>query len=176
MSGEPEFLTKTTEETKQKRDLRPMLIAGGLAAVLILLAVFGLWFLNRRHGLPTHEADPYASKLYLENLKMSQADVPVGGTITYLDFDATNMGDRTITGLTMEATFYGSQNEPVQQELLPAKVVVPSSLGGYPDIADLTQTPLAPGQKKTLRLTIEQVNEAWFQSTPLLRVTTIQFK
>ena len=51
------------------------------------------------------QADPYAAKLQIGGVRLSQADNMIGGTVTYIEGTVTNAGDKTVTGATVEVTF-----------------------------------------------------------------------
>ncbi len=143
---------------------------------LVVLIVAGIALLSRNSNKGTAQVDPYAAKLQVSDMKLSQADNFVGATVTYLDFKLTNTGDKTLAGAQVEATFHNTLGEVVQTERLAAKALIPNTLGGYPDLMDLSMAPIAPGQSRTLRLTLEHVSSDWNQAAPDLRFLNLRFK
>jgi len=158
----------------EKRDWTPMLIGFGVVAAIIIALV--AMSLSNHKKAESNAVDPYASKLMLSNLNISQADVPAGGTFSYFDFDAQNTGDRTVVGATVEATFFNAQNQPIQTERFAVQAFQKNPLGGYPDIFPLAQAPLKPGETKTLRVTVDKIDPAWNQQTPHLQILTLELK
>ena len=156
----------------QKRNWVPLLI--GLVAVLVALAAIVL--MSRHKGMTGTQPDPYASKLKLSDIKLSAAQNYMGGTVTYLDFNITNNGDRAVVGATVNAQFKDSMGQVVQKETLPVHVLVENQLAGYPDLVDLTRAPIAPGQTKTVRITLEHISESWDQSYPQMELVGLKLK
>lgn len=156
----------------QERNWLPFTI--GL--VLVVLVVAGIALLSRNANKPKVEANPYAENLKASDLTLSAADNFVGATVTYLDLTLTNIGNRTVAGGQVEATFLNGLGEVVQKEILPIHVLQNTQLGGYPDIIDLSMAPIAPGQRKTVRLTLEHVSSDWNQTAPALRFVNLRLK
>ena len=160
------------KQQKQERNWTPFLI--GLAAVLLILAA--IVFITRKHGETTAEANPYVAKLQTSNLKLSASENYVGGTVTYLDLDITNNGDQTLTGADMQLVFKNAMDQVVQNETLPLHVLVQNQMGGYADLVDMNRSPIAPGQTKTVRLTLEHISADWNQSYPAMQLVNLKLK
>src|SRR5689334_21778584 len=62
------------------------------------------------------QADPYAAKLQLSNIQLSQADNMIGGTATYVEGTVTNTGDKTVNGANVEVEFKNSMTQVVQRQ------------------------------------------------------------
>jgi len=108
---------------------------------------------------------------------MSSAENFVGATVTYLDGKITNSGDRIATRAVVEATFMNSLGQVVQRETLPMHVLTTSTSGGiYTDVVDLSATPLAPGQSRPFRLTLEHISADWNHAAPGLKVVDVATK
>lgn len=156
----------------EARNWAPIVI--GLIVVLIVVGIIvGLTRNKETTGL---QVDPYAAKLQLSNPKVSAAENYVGGTVTYLDVDVTNTGDRALTGAAMHAVFKNTLNEVVQTETLPLHVLVQNQIGGYADLADLARVPIAPGQTRTLRMSLEHVSADWDQNVPSMQLVDLRLK
>lgn len=147
-----------------------------LIGIVLVVALIGLIVLLSRGEKSTPAGPPpYASKLKLSDLKLSAAQNFVGGTVTYLDGNIRNTGDKTVTGVTVEAVFKNSMGQVAQKEDLPLHVL--QTGGPYPDVADLTMAPLAPGQSRQFRLTVEgAITTDWDQQYPELRIIHIVTK
>ena len=131
---------------------------------------------TRNKGQTPVQANPYTVKLQLSNPKMSAAENYVGGTVTYLDVNITNTGDKALVGAAMKLVFRNSLNEVVQTETLPLHVLVENQMGGYPDLVDLARSPIAPGQTKTVRMTLEHISADWNQNYPEMQLTDLKLK
>ncbi len=144
--------------------------------IVLIVVVVGLIILLSRAEKPAASGPPpYAANLKLSDLKLSAAQNFVGATVTYLDGKITNTGDKTVTGITVEAMFKNSMDQVAQKEILPVHVL---QLGGpYPDVLDLGAAPLAPAQTRPFRLTVEgSITTDWNQQYPDLRIVGVQSK
>jgi uncharacterized protein DUF2393 len=147
----------------------PMAIgAAVVAAVVIALIVFG------RSGPPEgNQADPYLAKLQLSRLSMATAKNFVGGTVTYIQGAITNTGDKKVTGARVQVLFKNALNETVQKENLPITVLLPNL--PYTDYGTMDRAPLAPGQSRDFRLTLEHVSTDWDGQVPQVKVVSVQY-
>ena len=156
----------------EARNWMPMII--GLVAVLI---VVGIMVLVTRHSSNKPIAvDPYVAKLQISNPKLSAAENYVGGTVTYIDATITNTGDKSLVGADMKLVFKNSMDQVVQTETMPLHVLVEAQMGGYPDLVDLSRSPIAPGQSKTVRLTLEHISADWNQNYPEMQLLNLKLK
>jgi hypothetical protein len=156
----------------ESRNWFPMLAGFGL----VLAAVAVIVFLNRGKQEVAAVADPYSPKLVVEEARISQAANFIGSTVTYIDLTTRNTGDRTVVGGMVQATFRDSLGQPVQTETLPLRVLLPHPLGGAQEAADLSMAPLAPGQTRVLRLTLEHISSQWNRTQPELEFCSLRFK
>lgn len=147
-----------------------------LIGIVLVVAVIGIIVLLSRGEKPVPTGPPpYASNLKLSDLKLSAAQNFIGGTVTYLDGQITNTGNKTVTGVTLEAVFKNSMGQVAQKEDLALHVL--QTGGPYPDVADLTAAPLVPGQTRQFRLTVEgAITTDWNQQYPELRIIHISTK
>jgi hypothetical protein len=146
-------------------------IAIGVAIVVVVLAAITI--ISRQEKKNAAPPPEYAARLQISNLKLSAAENFVGGTVTNLDGNITNAGDKTVTHATVEATFKNSLGELVQTEQIPIRILQTS--GPYPDAVDLSMAPLAPGKSIPFRLVLEHISADWNQQYPdlkILQVTT----
>ena len=156
----------------QKRNWIPLLV--GLVAVVV--AVGAILFFLRPKSQGGIEPNPYAEKLKLSDIKLSAAENYVGGTVTYLDFNITNTGDKSLMGADVKAQFKDSMGQVVQKETIPLHVLVENQLARYPDLVDMSRAPIGPGQTKTVRITLEHVSDAWNQSYPDMELVNLKLK
>ena len=160
------------QSTPEKRNWTPMLI--GLVAVLVVVAALVLF--TRSGGRNEAQPNPYVANLKLSEVKLSAAENYVGGTVTYLDLDVTNTGDKALIGAQMNAVFKNSMGQVVQTETIPLHVLVQNQMAGYPDLVDLSRDPVAPGQTKTLRMTLEHISDDWDHNTPEMQLVNLKLK
>jgi high-affinity K+ transport system ATPase subunit B len=156
----------------QKRNWIPLLV--GLIAVVVAVGAIFLFLRPKSQG--GIEANPYAEKLKLSDIKLSAAENYMGGTVTYLDFNITNSGDKALVGADVKAQFEDTMGQIVQKETTPLHVLVENQLAGYPDLVDMSRAPVGPGQTKTVRITLEHVSEAWNQSYPDMELVNLKLK
>jgi hypothetical protein len=156
----------------QKRNWVPMLV--GLVAVIVALAA--IYLFTRKTGSTTTEPNPYTQNLKLSDIKLSAAENYMGGTVTYLDFNISNVGDRALVGADVHAEFKNSLGEIVQKETLPLHVLVENQLAGYPDLVDMSRAPIGPGQTKTVRITLEHISDDWDRSYPQMQLVDLKLK
>ena len=156
----------------QKRNWIPLLV--GLIAVVVAVGDILLFLRPKSQG--GSEANPYAEKLKLSDIKLSAAENYMGGTVTYLDFNIANAGDKALVGADVKAQFKDTMGQIVQKETLPLHVLVENQLAGYPDLVDMSRAPIGPGQTKTVRITLEHVSDAWNQSYPDMELVNLKLK
>ena len=156
----------------QERNWMPIVI--GLVAVLLVVGIIVV--LTRSHGPTASQTNPYADKLQLSTPKLSAAENYVGGTVTYLDVNITNTGDRALVGADLKAVFKNTLDEVVQTETLPLRVLVENQMGGYPDLVDLGRSPIGPAQTKTVRVTLEHISADWNRNYPEIQLVNLKLK
>ena len=155
-----------------ERNWTPFVV--GLIAVVAVVAI--MVAVTRNKGQNPAQANPYTASLQLSTPKMSAAENYVGGTVTYLDVNITNTGDKALVGAAMKLVFRNSLNEVVQTETLPLHVLAENKMGGYPDLVDLARFPIAPGQTKTVRMTLEHISADWNRNYPEMQLTDLKLK
>jgi hypothetical protein len=164
-------LFNPTKEAQQ-RNWAPFVI--GLVVVVMVVGIIAL--ATRNSGPKAQQVDPYVSKLQISNAKVSAAENYVGGTVTYLDADITNTGDKTLVGADMNLVFKNTMNEIVQKETLPLHVLVENQMGGYPDLVDMSRSPITPGHTKSVRMTLEHISADWDQSPPQMGLANLKLR
>jgi hypothetical protein len=156
----------------KERNWIPLVV--GLAAVILVVGAILLF--SRHKGPGGTESNPYAQNLQLSAIKLSAAENYMGGSVTYLDFNITNTGDRALLGAAVNAQFKNALGQIVQKETLPLHVLVENQLAGYPDLVDMSRAPIGPGQTKTVRITLEHISEGWDQSYPQMELVNLKLK
>ena len=167
----PDLFSPAKQET-QERHWTPFIV--GLVAVLVVVGIIAVF--TRSKSQSTTEVNPYAGKLKISDSRVSQAENYVGGTVTYLDATITNTGDKELAGADMDLVFKNTLDQIVQKETLPLHVLVPNPLAGYPDLLDLSRSPIAPGQSKSVRMTLEHISADWNQAAPEMKLVNLKLK
>jgi hypothetical protein len=157
-----------TQEPDHSR--RFIVVAIAVVVGLVLLTAF----LLREPTKIAPQIPPYAAKLKISDLKMSQAQNFVGASVTYIDGNLTNTGDQVVAHAVVRVTFKDSYGQVAQIENVPIKLLQTS--GPYPDTVDLSLSPLAPGQASPFRLIFEHVSEQWNQAYPELQITGVNLR
>ena len=160
-------------KNQQDRESNVAWPAIGIGFVFLAVAV-GVFILvsqkpqSRATGVPS----AYAAHIQLQDVKLSQAENFVGGTVTYIEGQMVNTGDKTANGATVEAIFQNSMGEIVQQDELPLQVL--DRGGPYAQAVDLRLAPLKPQQQREFRLTLSHVSSDWNQQIPKLTVMNVE--
>jgi hypothetical protein len=153
----------------ESRSWVPM-AAGGAFVLLLVVAVI----LLTRGGKPTgNPADPNLSKLQVSNLHMATAQNFAGGSVTYIEGKLTNSTDRKVTGASVQVIFKNSLGEIAQKDTLPMTVLLPNV--PYVDYGLIDRAPLAAGQARDFRLTLEHVTTDWDGQVPTVKVVSIAY-
>jgi hypothetical protein len=141
-------------------------------ATVVIVALAGVAaFLLRARPQPKAAPPAYAANLKFSDLKMSQAQNFAGATITYIDGSLSNTGEKTVTRATVQVTFSDAYNQVAQIENVPIRLL--QTGGAYDDTADLSQSPLLPGQTRRFRLIFEHVSSQWSQAYPELKIVEV---
>src|SRR3974390_479724 len=156
----------------KERNWIPLIV--GLVAVI--LAVGAILLFSRHKGPSGAESNPYAQQLQLSAIKLSAAENYMGGSVTYLDFNITNTGDRALLGAAVNAQFKNALGQVVQKETVPLHVLVENQLAGYPDLVDMSRAPILPAQNRTVRITIEHISSDWDQTAPTMELVNLKLK
>jgi hypothetical protein len=156
----------------EERDSSKLIIVIAVAAVIAVMLAIA--FLLREPAKPIKTISPYAANLKFSDFKMSAAENFIGATVSYMDGNVTNAGDKTVTHLVVEVTFKDEIGQLAQREELPLRVL--KTGGPYPDPVDLSVSPLDPGQVQPFRLTFDSISQQWNHQYPELRVIDVTVK
>jgi hypothetical protein len=155
----------TTE--KETSVARPILI--GIVLLGIVVAILAVILRSER---PKPVAPPaYAANLKFSDLQTSAAQNFAGATVSYLDGNVSNAGDKTVTHAVVQITFKDDMGQTAQREEVPIRLL--RTGGPYDEAVDLTLSPLQPGQTKPFRLTFENISAQWNHAYPDLQVTQV---
>ena len=158
------------QQQEEKRNILPMIIGVVVVAIIIAVLVFAT-----RAGKPagTAPGDPNLAKLQVSNLHMATAKNFAGGSVTYIEGKLSNGTDRKVTGASVQVIFKNSLGETAQKDTLPVTVLLPNV--PYVDYGLIDRAPLAPGQTRDFRLTLEHVTTDWDGQVPTVKVVSIAY-
>lgn len=148
------------------RNWMPMIVG----AVLVLVAVTLIVVFARNPATPSHP-DPYAANLQVSNLHMETAQNFAGGSVTYIEGTLTNTGDKKVMGARVHVTFKNPLGEIVQDDVLPVMALQPNT--PIVDYGPMEHAPIAPGQSRDFRLTLEHITADWDGQIPQVRVVAV---
>lgn len=157
-----------TQEPDHSR--RFIIVAIAVVVGLVLAAAL----LLREPEKTAPKIPPYAAKLQISDIKLSQAQNFVGASVTYVDGNIANRGDKMVSHALVRVTFKDLYGQVAQIEDVPIKLLQTS--GPYPDTVDLMAAPLASGEAKPFRLIFEHVSEQWNQAAPELKIIDVTLK
>jgi hypothetical protein len=164
---EPPFSPPNTQE--ERKSMLPMAVG-----VVLVLAIVGAMVLLTRSSKPTsNPADPNLKKLQISEIHMATAQNFAGGSVTYIEGKIANATDRKVTAASVEVVFKNALGETVQKDTLAVTVLLPNV--PYVDYGPIDRAPLAPGQTRDFRLTLEHVTTDWDRQVPQVRVVSIGY-
>ncbi|HEY3771042.1 MAG TPA: hypothetical protein VGN44_20385 [Candidatus Angelobacter sp.] len=168
--SEQEPVYSPFKDQTESRSWVPMAV--GVGAVVVLIAVL---LLITRSGRPvnTNPRDPNLTKLQISDIHMATAQNFAGGSVTYIEGKITNTTDRKIMDARVEVLFKNSLGETAQKDTLPVTVLLPNV--PYVDYGLMDRAPLAPGQARDFRLTLEHVSTDWDGQIPQVRAVAISY-
>jgi hypothetical protein len=167
-SEQDQVFSPPTQE-RESRSWMPM-AAGGAFVLLLVVCVVLLTRGGKSTGNP---ADPNLAKLQVSNLHMATAQNFAGGSVTYIEGKLTNGTDRKVTGASVQVTFKNSLGEISQKDTLPVTVLLPNV--PYVDYGLIDRAPLAAGQTRDFRLTLEHVTTDWDGQAPQVKVVSVSY-
>ena len=119
-------------------------------------------------------ADPYAAKLPISGLQMSEATSFSGAKVTYIDGQIANTGDRTLTAITVQVGFHSDVGQFAQRVALPLSLI--RTRQPYVDTEPVSAAPIEPGQSRDFRLIFDAVPPDWNLQFPEIRVISVHSK
>jgi len=139
-----------------------------VAAVLLVVIIGVVPRAPKKAVAPTAAevpAQPTGNQLQFSDIQLSPA--PVGGA-AYLAGRITNIGDKAVTGVLVEATFRDSGGKVLQQVQRPIEGLTQE---GQPE--DLTKAPIKTNQGRRFRVSFDRLPQGWNRQLPDLRVVTV---
>jgi hypothetical protein len=157
------------EEEEKDRSWLPKAIGAGMV-VVVLIAVT---VITRLGQYKPKAQDTYTAKMEIGGLHMATAENFAGGSVTYILGRIANTGDKKVTGARVQVIFKNSIGEISQKDVVPLTVLIPNA--PYEDYGALDRAPLAPGQLRDFRLTLEYVTADWDGQLPLVKVVSVAY-
>jgi hypothetical protein len=173
-SKEPEFLSSQT--TREPRSWAPWIVAAVVivAALAVLVVVGGRSTPVATGGSGMADPDPYAPKLTISGLQMSEATSFSGAKVTYIDGQIANTGDKTLTAVTVQVGFHGDTSQFAQRIAEPLSLI--RTRQPYVDTQPVSAAPIEPGQTRDFRLIFDAVPPDWNLQMPEIRVISVRSK
>ncbi|MGH8246878.1 MAG: hypothetical protein ACREUU_10645 [Gammaproteobacteria bacterium] len=112
-----------------------------------------------RPELSAQDIANYAGRVTFSNLRVGASENIAKQTVYYLDADVKNGGDRTITQMTVNASFRSIEGQVIARQ--PAVVVHPQ------------RKALAAGESRSVRLGFEGIPDTWNRAAPALEITRL---
>ncbi|HTV82540.1 MAG TPA: DUF2393 family protein [Acidobacteriaceae bacterium] len=170
---QPGMFPSERSAVRDSRSPLPWIIAG-----VVVLAILGAIIAFTHQPPPANPGGanlappaPYAANLSISHLQMSQASDMVGGQNTYLDGQITNQGNKTVTGITVQAGFWGFTNQLVGKPTMPLALI--RTREPYVDTEPVSAAPILPGQNRPFRLIFDSVPQDWNQNYPEIRIIQV---
>ena len=159
----------------RERNWAPVAIA---AVVVVALMAVGL-FMGRpgksaQDAVSASAPDPYAAQLKISDLQMSESANLAGGKVTYLDGHIANLGDRTVSEVTVQVLFRDYANKLAQTQKMPLTVI--RMRDPYVYTARMSALPLRPGAQQDFRLIFDAVSPDWAGSLPEVQILRVAAK
>jgi hypothetical protein len=172
---EPGFLA--SHQTREATSWLPWIVAALVIILgLVILVVVG----GRSHpdsslnSTGMAAADPYAAKLSVSGLQMSEATSFSGAKVTYIDGQLANSGDKTLTAITVQVGFHSDIGQFAQRVALPLSFI--RTRQPYVDTEPVSAAPIEPGQTRDFRLIFDTVPPDWNLQFPEIRVISVRAK
>jgi hypothetical protein len=159
-----------------ERNWIPLAVA---AAIVVAVLVAAIVFFGRTKSGPaitpiSAPTDAYAGNLAMSGLQMSESAIMTGGKVTYLDGRIQNNGNRTVTGISVQALFRDPAREVAWNDTQPLRII--RTRDPYIDVEPLAAAPLAPGAQEDFRLIFDTVPQDWDGAYPELRILHVDSK
>jgi Protein of unknown function (DUF2393) len=153
-----------------------------IAAAVVIIAGLVFLIVAGGHSRPDATAnnagmaapDPYAAKLSISGLQMSEATSFSGAKVTYIDGQLANTGDKTLSAITVQVGFHSDVGQFAQRVALPLSLI--RTRQPYVDTEPVSAAPIEPGQTRDFRLIFDTVPPDWNLQFPEIRVISVHTK
>ena len=171
--SQPENQRVESPPEQRERTWLPLAVAAGLVLAVVIVGLL----LNGRpkstlNVTPVNASlDPYADKLPMTDLAMSESSNLAGGKVTYLDGHIANRGADVVMGITVQVLFRNAAHEVAQNETMPMSLV--RMREPYIDTEPVAVAPLKAGAEQDFRLNFDTVSPDWDGTMPEVRVVHV---
>jgi hypothetical protein len=138
----------------------------------ILIVAGGRSTTDSTGGTGMAPADPYAPKLSISSIQMSEATSFSGAKVTYIDGQIANSGDRTMAAITVQVGFHNDVGQFAQRLAVPLNLI--RTREPYVDTQPVSAAPIEPGQTRDFRLIFDTVPADWNQQIPEIRIISVR--
>jgi hypothetical protein len=156
-----------------ERDDRSRMGAPFLVGVVVVLIVFGAFYLSMRFSggsastvqrpLPFGAAEQaYVTKIKFENLGLSSFENMLHQQVTYLNGDISNIGARTIRAAEVTVEFYDQENKVTLRDTR--------------RIIGNNTRPLESGETRDFQIGFEAIPDRWNHKFPVIRITGLDLE
>jgi hypothetical protein len=163
-----------SHQTREATSWMPWIIATTVVilGLGILVIAGGRSATDSALGTGMAPADPYAAKLSINGIKMSEATSFSGAKVTYIDGQIANSGDRTMTAITVQVGFHNDVGQFAQRLAVPLNLI--RTREPYVDTQPISAAPIEPGQTRDFRLIFDTVPAEWNQQIPEIRIISVR--
>jgi len=146
---------------------RPTTVYILITATVLAVVVGVLILLSRPRSEPPSapslgpDQKAYLSQVVISDTRMSAAENFLGHTVTYLDGQVTNRGNRTVRQIEIQMEFVDTLNQVVLRER------------AFP--VNARRGPLKPGETRPFQVSFDHMPVDWNQAGPTITVESVQF-
>ena len=130
----------------------------GAVLILAILIFAGGCSRQRKETAITPEGRAYVKQLQLSDVGMQATDNLARQTLTEIEGNIKNTGDRTVNRVEVTCVFYDYSGKPLYQER-----------------AAMVKTTLKPGETRRFRLAFDTIPDGWNNQMPQLVIALVVF-
>jgi Protein of unknown function (DUF2393) len=163
-----------SHQTREATSWMPWIVAAAVVilGLGILVVVGGRSTPESAMGTGMAAADPYAARLSISGIQMSEATSFSGAKVTYIDGQIANSGDRTLAAITVQVGFHSDVGQFAQRVAVPLSLI--RTREPYVDTQPVSAAPIEPGQTRDFRLIFDTMPADWNQQIPEIRIISVR--
>jgi hypothetical protein len=161
-------------QTRESTSWMPWIVAAAviILGLGILVVAGGRTPQESAQGTGMAPADPYAPRLPISGIQMSEATSFSGAKVTYIDGQINNSGDRTVVAITVQVGFHNDTGQFAQRIAVPLNLI--RTREPYVDTQPVSAAPIEPGQTREFRLIFDTMPADWNQQVPEIRIISVR--